>query len=115
MPNVLLYSVVVHLVCYNNSVRQLKWDLVALVAYLILAIGSLCRAGHQYHITRLLQQLLRDAGLTLSWKEVILPLVIKVSETVSELAGYHYVKRLRNTAAEIETSSWIICTPVKSQ
>ncbi|XP_068752478.1 1-phosphatidylinositol 3-phosphate 5-kinase-like isoform X2 [Montipora capricornis] len=41
------------------------------------------RSAHAYHLNTLLVQLLKDAGLSLDWKDTILPLVKRVSEQVS--------------------------------
>lgn len=40
------------------------------------------RTAHAYHLNTLLVQLLKDAGLSLDWKDTILPLVKRVSEQV---------------------------------
>ena len=40
------------------------------------------RVAHAYHLNTLLEQLLKDAGLSVDWKDTILPLVKKVSEQV---------------------------------
>lgn len=40
------------------------------------------RAAHAHHLNTLLEQLLKDAGLSVDWKETILPLVKRVSEQV---------------------------------
>ncbi|XP_015762792.1 PREDICTED: 1-phosphatidylinositol 3-phosphate 5-kinase-like [Acropora digitifera] len=40
------------------------------------------RTAHAYHLNTLLVQLLKDAGLSLDWRDTILPLVKRVSEQV---------------------------------
>ena len=40
------------------------------------------RTAHSYHLNALLEQLLKDAGLSADWKDAILPLVKKVSQQV---------------------------------
>ncbi|KAL9957912.1 hypothetical protein ACROYT_G034867 [Oculina patagonica] len=41
------------------------------------------RAAHSHHLNTLLEQLLKDAGLSVDWKDTILPLVKRVSEQVT--------------------------------
>lgn len=41
------------------------------------------RAAHAYHLNTLLEQLLKDAGLSVDWKDTILPIVKIVSEQVN--------------------------------
>lgn len=40
------------------------------------------RAAHAYHLNTLLEQLLKDAGLSVDWKDTILPIVKIVCEQV---------------------------------
>ena len=40
------------------------------------------RAAHAYHLNTLLEQLLKDAGLSVDWKDTILPLVKTISAQV---------------------------------
>ena len=40
------------------------------------------RAAHAYHLNTLLEQLLQDSGLSVDWKDTILPLVKRISGQV---------------------------------
>lgn len=40
------------------------------------------RAAHSYHLNTLLEQLLKDAALSVDWKDTILPLVKRISAQV---------------------------------
>ena len=39
----------------------------------------------------LLEQLLKDAGLSVDWKDTILPLVMRISEQVTKIKGSEYL------------------------
>ena len=40
--------------------------------------------AHAYHLNTLLEQLLKDVGLSVAWKDTILPLVLRISEQVKQ-------------------------------
>ena len=47
----------------------------------------LFRTSRAYHLNILLEQLLKDAGLSVDWKDTILPLVMRISEQVTKRKG----------------------------
>ena len=62
------------------------------------------RAAHAYHLNTLLEQLLKDAGLSVDWKETILPIVKIISEQVEH-------KRLDNFSFVVHRNYLLINTP----
>ena len=49
------------------------------------------RTSHAYHLNILLEQLLKDAGLSVDWKDTILPLVMRISEQVTKRKGSEHL------------------------
>ena len=66
-----------------------KKDARKLVAVLIRCFFF--RTSHVYHLNILLEQLLKDAGLSVDWKDTILPLVMRISEQVTKRKGSEHL------------------------
>lgn len=66
-----------------------KKDARKLVAVLIRCFFF--RTSHAYHLNILLEQLLKDAGLSVDWKDTILPLVMRISEQVTKRKGSEHL------------------------
>lgn len=67
-----------------------KKDARKLVAVLIRCFFFF-RTSHAYHLNILLEQLLKDAGLSVDWKDTILPLVMRISEQVTKRKGSEHL------------------------